>query len=54
MFQALRCKIGWHHWGDLQADDGGAYHTCTYCATRKRFRGSDRPPEAHDHLGLHQ
>src|SRR6478752_9911143 len=52
VLRTIRCKIGWHQWGQLEADYWSAYHICTYCEKARRLP-SEHPPETRDHLDLH-
>jgi hypothetical protein len=49
LLQAIECKLGRHHWGPLEGDNWGGFHTCTYCKKSKRLT-SDHRADAHDHL----
>jgi hypothetical protein len=52
LLQDVRCRLRMHHWGPPIGDDWGAHQVCSYCGRSRRI-GIDRPPEAHDNLGLH-
>jgi hypothetical protein len=52
LLQSVRCTLRMHHWGSPVGDDWGAHQVCSYCGHSRRI-GVDRPPDAHDNLGLH-
>ena len=53
VLQDIRCRVRLHHWGPVLGDDWGAHRVCTYCGTSKRL-GIQRPPDAHDRMGIHE